>query len=392
LIFGSWLITSFAEKSPISYDAESYNTKNYHYIITFDKNMSSVSSSDLAISGIEAYRQLDNYCFGKTTNVYENALSYFTRFMVTNYIRLANHEIGGHGARVREFGLSASYKISPIKGHTSFSGNSSKFMDFPVQKRVAFDVAGMQASHLLAENLKVRYLELNNINPTYGIGYFLSQADQPMYIFFSKDKGEKDDVANYIKNINKLYNTNYYTKKKLKRYAFLDLFDPFMWFSAYSYIMNQDTEVSMFKINQDVKYLPATRAVLAPYGLEVKLINHFIFNGQKQIQVSISYGKNMNRRSYSIGANGYNLLIINNIGLGAELILWSQPQILTSNIITAKTKKGGLFAVNTKFDLLKTTENIIGGIVSIGFKSSGFIEGRPLGSSLLLRAGLQISV
>lgn len=106
----------------------------------------------------------------------------------------------------------------------------------------------------------------------------------------------------------------------------------------------------------------------------------------------MSYGKNMNFKSYSIGANAYNIFNINNVALGAELIFWSQPQILITNPTLAKPKLGGLFAVNTTFDLYRTKKEIISGIVSVGCKSKGFVEGRPLQSALLLRVGLQLKL
>ena len=392
LVLCVWLSTSFAEEIPMSSDPESTKSNfNYRYTATFDKNMSSISSANFAMSGIEAYRQFDDFYF-ENAGIYNRALSYFTRFMATTHIIIANHEIGGHGARAREFGLGTSYKVSFFNGTTKLHDNSSKFSDFPLQKRIAIDAAGIQASHLLAENIKTRCFESNNINPTYGVGYFVSQGDQPIYILFSKKDRKKDDISSYIKNINTLYNTNYLTKSKLKHYAVLDFLDPFMWYSGYSYVMNQEISIPMFKINQNIEYLPAIRSILATYGLERKLVNHFKFNDQKYAQLSMSYGKNMNFKSYAIGANAYNIVNIHNVALGAELMFWSQPQILIAHPTLAKSKLGGLFAVNTNFDLYKTAKGIINGVVSVGIKSKGFVEGRPLQSSWLLRAGLQLNL
>ena len=368
--------------------AKEVNTNfNYSYTVTIDKNMSSISSANLAMSGVEAYRQFDDSYLSAN-----NILPYFTRFIGAYYIQLLNHEIGGHGARAREFGLNTSYNLSPFNASTRYSGNSTKFYDYPLQKKIALNVAGIQASHLLAENIKGRYFEFNNINPTYGISYFSSQLDQPTYILFSSSKNEKDDIAGYIKNINALYNANYFSKAKLKRYAVLDLLDPFMWYSAYSYAINQDINVPMFKISENIEYLPATRAVLATYGLERKLVNHFRFNKEQYVQLSLSYGKNMNHKSYAVGVNAYDMVNLNFVNLGAELMVWSQPEILTNNSIQAKTKRGGLLAVNTNFDLYKTANKLIKGLVSIGFKSKGFVEGRPLRPAFLLRAGLQFNL
>lgn len=387
-----WIVCAWASTSFAFSDFEP--TKpiiRYSYTATFDKNMSSTSSADLAMSGIEAYRQFDDYYF-EDAGIYKCALSYLTRLIFTNHIMIANHEIGGHGSRGREFGLNTKYHLSFFKGSTNLSGNSYQFSNFPIHKSIAFDTAGIQASHLLAENIKVRYFESNNINPIYGIGYLASQGDQPLYILFSKNGKKEDDIADYIQNINKLYNTNYLTKSKLKCYALFDFLDPFIWYSGYSYIMNRDISIPMFKLNQNIEYLPAARSVLATYGLERKLVNHFRFNETRYTQLSMSYGKNKNIKSYSIGINAYDIVNVRNVSLGAELIFWSQPQILIVNPAQAKIKLGGLVAVNSNFDLYKTAKESIRAVVSAGFKSKGFVEGRPLQASLLFRAGLQFNL
>lgn len=198
-----------------------------------------------------------------------------------------------------------------FSGVTKFKGD---LYNFPTQKTIAIDVAGIQADHLLAENIKARYLEFNNINPTYGIGYFFAQEEQLSYIASSIDEAG-DDISAYIKDINALYNTNYLNKSKLKSYSILDYFDPFLWYSSYAYIMNTNIGVPMFKITKDIEYLPATRAVLATYGLERKLVNHFRFKGKQYVKLSMSYGKNLNYKSYAIGMNAYNLAKIHNVGL-----------------------------------------------------------------------------
>ncbi|KJV79323.1 MULTISPECIES: hypothetical protein [spotted fever group] len=54
---------------------------------------------------------------------------------------------------------------------------------------------------------------------------------------------------------------NYITKNKIRSYAYLDLFDPFLFYSGYSFIMNTNlNDIPMIELGP-VKYLPATRAI-----------------------------------------------------------------------------------------------------------------------------------
>ncbi|CEO17771.1 hypothetical protein RMONA_07095 [Rickettsia monacensis] len=82
----------------------------------------------------------------------------------------------------------------------------------------------------------------NKINPTYGIGYLWTRLDQASYIFSTKFDGKEDksgkDINEYVKAINSIYGKNYITKNKIRSYAYLDLFDPFLVYSGYSFVMN----------------------------------------------------------------------------------------------------------------------------------------------------------
>ncbi|AAL03440.1 hypothetical protein [Rickettsia conorii] len=184
-----------------------------------------------------------------------------------------------------------------------------------VHKHIAIDTGGMQASYLLSENIKDRYMASNKINPTYGIGYLWTRLEQASYIFSTKFDGKDksgDDINTYVKAINSIYGKNYITKNKIFAYAYLDLFDLFLFYSGYSFINLNN--IPMIELGP-VKYLPATRAILAPYGLERGLVNHFVVDN-KYMQVNINYGKNQKFKSYGVGVKANNLVKVEFIGLG----------------------------------------------------------------------------
>ncbi|CAK6518970.1 MAG: hypothetical protein IRF12RH_08015 [Rickettsia helvetica] len=196
---------------------------------------------------------------------------------------VGNHEIGGpNGARAREFDLKViKYEVDPFEGTTYFKAKD--FNSLQVYKQIAIDTGGIQASHLLSENIKDRYMVSNKINPTYGIGYLWTRLDQAGYIFSTKfnDKDKSgNDINAYVTAINSIYGKNYITKNKIRSYAYLDLFNPFLFYSGYPFIMNTNlNNIPMFELGE-IKYLPATRAILAPYGLERGLVNHFVVDNK----------------------------------------------------------------------------------------------------------------
>ncbi|MEY4463503.1 MAG: hypothetical protein RLZZ81_474 [Pseudomonadota bacterium] len=391
LTIAVYLFSMAANASNIDDDItiQESSKKGYSYVVTYDKDMSSRASSDAAMSLIEAYRQLDEAIFADSDNIAMNILSYITRFTATSWIMVGNHEIGGHGGRAREFDLKVTkYEVDPFEGTTYFKAKD--FNSLQVHKQIAIDTGGIQASYLLSENIKDRYMASNKINPTYGIGYLWTRLDQASYIFSTKFDGKDksgNDINAYVKAINSIYGKNYITKNKIRSYAYLDLFDPFLVYSGYSFIMNQDlNNIPMFDLG-GVKYLPATRAILAPYGLERGLVNHFVID-DKYIQLNVNYGKNQKFKSYGVGVKAINLVKFDFISLGLEAAFWNQPKMLTATPLKESCKQGGLGAVNFELSLNETFK-IVG---SGGYKTAGFIEGMPLKSSAIVRAGLKLDL
>ncbi|WP_341787678.1 hypothetical protein [Rickettsia endosymbiont of Cantharis rufa] len=155
--------------------------KGYSYVVTYDKDMSSRASSDAAMSLIEVYRQLDDAVSSDSDNIAMNILSYITRFTATSWVMASNHEIGGHDGRAREFGSKVTkYEVDHFESTTYFKAKD--FNSLQVHKQIAIDTRGIQASYLLSENIKDRYMASNKINTTYGIGYLWTRLDQVSYI------------------------------------------------------------------------------------------------------------------------------------------------------------------------------------------------------------------
>ncbi|MCC8467413.1 MAG: hypothetical protein LN589_01520 [Rickettsia endosymbiont of Eriopis connexa] len=152
--------------------------------------------------------------FADSDNIAMKILSYITRYTATSWIMVGNHEIGGHGARMRGFDVKVTkYEVRPFGGSTWFK--STDFNSLQVHKQAAINVGRMQGDYVLSENIKDRYMASNKINPTYGIAYIHTRTDQPSYIFNTK-LNESDragnDINGYVKNINSIYGKDYITK------------------------------------------------------------------------------------------------------------------------------------------------------------------------------------
>lgn len=365
-------------------DYSKNNERKYSYKLTIDKNMSSKASSDWAMSGLELYRKFDDSVYDKDSDsILFRITSYVTRYIASSTIMVANHEIGGHGARLREMGISARYGIGLSSGWTAYRLTRP----YPIDQLTNIDTAGIQASHLYAENIKMRAIEDGKINPTYGIGYYMSQYDQPGYIFSTKALNSSGhDIANYIKDVNAVYGKNYLTPNKVKSYAYLDLVDPFLFYSAYSYLANSDVGIPMMQFG-DVGYIPATRAVLAPYGLERRLVNHFKVD-DKYVRLSLSHGKNKQFTSYSISALTNQVIKFDHVSFGGEFAFWSQPKLTSIKPLRGKSKPGCYVSINTEYAITDSTKATL----AAGYKTPGFVEGAPQKASPILRIGMKLDL
>lgn len=359
--------------------------KSYHYELSVDKNMSAYSGADISMSMIEAYRQIeDKLVPSRNISLWGNIGLFVSRYLITNTITTYQHEVFGHGARLREFG----WPIIQYQVDLGGGGSTSYFKPRYAhpQKNIVVDLGGIQATEVLSNTIKSRMIESSTINPVYGAAYLSSRLDQPLYILHTKYTGNGHDISNYIKGMNQIYGPGFLTKSKVKSRAILDLFDPFLYYGAYSMLTNTDLQYPMIQFG-DIGYLPATRAILTPYGLESKLINYIRF-GDISTQLNFSHGKNKSHTSSSAEVIVDKIAVSEKVFVGAGFMMWSQPKLFDDNPRTAPNKIGGSFVFNTSLLFHDT----IGAIVEGGYKTAGFQLGRPIEATPLIRFGMKLNL
>ncbi len=387
--------SSFLEEGH-SPDNPSDSTKNsYRYKLSYDKKFSSIVSADLILSVAEFYRIADDATFNNPDNFLLSFSGYLSRMFVTAMLSTIQHEFGGHGSRLREFGVDVKGYAVNIdgSGHTSF--DSAEFDRLHSHKKIASIIGGVESNYFMSQKLAARFLAENTIHPVNAMLYIWSATDQVEYVFSMKKHGESEghDIADYIKQLNRFYGDGYVTRSKLRKYALFDLLDPMLYFSAYSFVSNERMNTPMIDIG-DYSYLPAFRSVLAPYGPEIGLINYIKYE-DSTYTISFFHGKNQSGKSYNINFLGNNLYkiaingdIIKDLSTGIELGIWRQPKLFDSSISKASIQSGILTEITLNFNILDK----FGINIATGYKSRGFVMGRTLTSSGTLRLGLEFSL
>ena len=359
------------------------NNKQYVFEFAGDTNhQTAFTGADWTMSLIEGYRVLDDKIAPGEDSPLMNALMVIPRIMITDYATTLQHEVFGHGARIRDIGNG--WKVHSYTLGLDGSGSTSYRLNLnsPPQDKVSVRIAGIQATEVLGNKIKDRMIDSEKINPVYGAAYLMSAGDQLMYTYLTDYKGKGHDVQNYITDMNGIYGKNYLTKSKMKSRTALSLFDPFLYFSAYALVTGQDFEFPMIQLG-DWKYLPAFRSVWTPYGTENKWLNLFKAPSTP-MQLNLWQGKNKRGNSWGAEAIVDRIYSHENIDVGFNVATWKQPKMFVSKPLQAPKKQGYSGEGNLKLNLNETSAIY----TAIGYKSAGFRVGYPMRAGMLFRMGL----
>ncbi|WP_194848086.1 hypothetical protein [Candidatus Neptunochlamydia vexilliferae] len=114
---------------------------------------------------------------GTTARVWRRGLAQFLFWYNVNMVvAVTQHEVFGHGYRLRELGVRPKgYMVSPWGGWTSFNVGPS----FRVGNLQAMVVAGLEAGGILARDLKVQWIGQGEIDGRLSTTY--TQAAQSLF-------------------------------------------------------------------------------------------------------------------------------------------------------------------------------------------------------------------
>lgn len=211
------------------------------------------------------------------------------------------------------------------------------------------------------------------------------------------------DINAYIKEINSYYSdSSFLTREWITKFGCIDLLDPFLLFSIYAAIIGRRVQIPTLKLGQ-IGYLPALRAVLTPYGPEISLKNH-LYYGSRYFQVNLNYGRNDNKNSFLAEFVSEKIIEIGSYVLGGVFALWRQPALnytraqkeieertghsifINETHEMAQSKMGNHFGLSVG---RKLGEKFLLGLEG-GYKTEGFLAGRPVKSGVLCSIILQL--
>ncbi len=358
------------------------NKKNiYHF--SLDKTLTQNTGADLFLNGAE-FLQYGLDSLQIETSFVKALVGIYPGF----FVALLNHEISGHVIRAFENDIPVHKVFLNSPFYAAVSDGKGKNI---IQDMVSY-LGGNEANYVLAQKIKKRYFDNKMIiTNIMGATYWFSSGNQFYYtVLYTPPRGGHD-ITNYTDLVNRYYNDNNCSSlEELSVFGYIDLLDPFLLFSIYSAITGMDIEIPTIKIG-DLGYLPQARLVLAPYGAEIKIMNHFYYD-DKYFQLNFNYGKNKNKTSYMIEFNADKIYEQDNYFMGSNIAIWRQPELLIDEDDSridgnnAQNKIGGkalaIMGMNISEDSAIRFD--------LGYKTQGYNAGDIVRKGWVVRAGLEL--
>lgn len=308
---------------------------------------------------------------------------------------LTQHEVFGHGARFNEFNYTNySFHLSlpfPFgKGHGFAEGYPP--MNSTFDEGMTMIVSGNESNTVLSEILRSKWLSDDSIHYRDFFLYAGGFHNTTQYIIANLKKSY-GDIAAYLLDIEIKYYAETgkkYTIGDLKKYAFINLFDPFQYIAFFSwanYLAYGKQKEKLLMINLGkFRYLPSCNLGLSPFGAEFYFYNYL--KSEKHLyKIMFRYGDPKFENFYGGEISSTNIIRHKNFLFDATVDFWDQPSlILQDEKNTTRTTSGG-FGICFSGTLRYRIMNKVNFIIIPGYKTDGFIQGEALSKGFFLRAG-----
>ena len=307
-----------------------------------------------------------------------------------NWFRVANHEVFGHGGRIRElFDGPISYELPapPPYGR----GGGATFFEFDrvptVEEVLAVTVGGMEANYVLARALAQDAMTEGAWNYRDALRYYYAEYDTIRYI---RSVGPLEEAGHDVGDFIRIYNgvatkagEDTISPRELRRNVLVSFANPLIAYSYYStfvsYVWQGRTTASVPMIHFGAtRYLPMMRFHLTSFGPEFVLDNAFVRNG-RFVDATVTWGQTVGSRTWSVGGLGTRLVSVKDWTIGGEGAMWHQPEW------------GGQFAVTASRQLGARTAQGFAFVAEGGFKTDGFALGDRLHQGVFLRVGAALT-
>jgi hypothetical protein len=323
------------------------------------------------------------------------------------WLMVANHEVFGHGGRVREllngylrFHLDAPSPYGDGGGVTTYSPDR----DVTVHELQAISIAGMEANAVGAAWLSRRSFAEQRLPPRAALRYLEFQLDVFDYMRHTSDEPERagHDVSDFVLLHNlagEIVDAQPLLPRTLRRETWLNLVNPMVASAALSigtYLATGDERGRVLALPLgDWRVMPGLRYELTPFGTEWELTTDVAWRAHAG-DASLRVGRAPLTRPWGVTLSTPAIPVKRwRLAVGGDL--WRQPPLALGarpdfglSVVGATLEWGGAVRGRLESPPIRRSPIPATVIVEAGVKSSGYVKGDPLDGGLVLRAGLGV--
>jgi hypothetical protein len=318
---------------------------------------------------------------------------------------VANHEVFGHGARLRErFDASIDYRIDapPPYGDGGGSTAFALVVEPTTAEWLAIRTGGMEANGVGAGLIAHRAFLDRRMRPRDAMRYLAFERDTIDYVLSTDEEGEEPghDVFGFLQDYNAaalLAGAPTLAAKTLRREVLVSLANPMLAYAVFGigrYIWNGATDVLVPALDiAGVRYLPYMRYRLTPFGTEWAVINE-LAGRIRPLQIEARVGRSPGATPFGFGVRRENVVRVSAWRVDAGVELWRQPPIDGESFesITGPQRWGVQLRGRAERPLSRRWfgDTPLTFIADLAVKTQGYVAGDPIGSGLVARAGIGI--
>ncbi|MFH0865117.1 MAG: hypothetical protein V1904_02910 [Bacteroidota bacterium] len=316
-------------------------------------------------------------------------------YPVDYLIGLTQHEVFGHGARFNEFNYTnCSFHLSlPFpygKGHGFAEGYPP--INSTLDQSMSMIVSGNESNTVLSEILRTKWLTDDSIHYRDFFLYAGGFHNTTQYIVTNLKKSY-GDIASYLLDIEIKYYSETgkkYTIDDLKKFAFINLLDPFQYIAFFNWANylasgKQKEKLLMIKLGK-LRYLPSFNLGLSPFGAEFYFYNYL--KSEKHLyKFFFRYGDPKFVNFYGGGISATNIIHRKNFLFDATADFWNQPSLTLQDEKNKTRKTNDGFGTCLSGTLSCHIMNKVNLVLISGYKTDGFVQGEALSKGFFLRTG-----
>jgi len=307
-----------------------------------------------------------------------------------NWLRVANHEVFGHGGRLRDvFNGHIGYELPPPPPYGR--GGGATFFTYDrtptVEEVLAVSAGGMEANYVLARALTQDAITDGQWHYRDARRYLYAEYDAIRYILGTSDlEPEGHDVGDFRRVYNDVAMTvgeKTLSARTLRRRALVSFANPMIAYSYYStfvsYVWGGHTTAPIPTIHfWKTSYLPMARFHLTSFGTEFVIDNAFVRNG-RFLDLTIGAGQTIGARTWSIGLQSTRIRSIGRWSIDAGATVWHRPEW------------GEELQATTYREVAQRGRHALAVVVQGGWKADGFMPGDPLHEGAFVRVGAALT-